>query len=115
MFFVMFLFFGGIVWLLGLVFATPARQRVGIYSALSLLFVLTGLILFTLFSWWAGIIPLTFGDGGLITYSVSFPEWYMARGVLGIAIILVGLLGVVSPTLAVWLISRQSAKPRTVQ
>ncbi len=107
MFFLAFLLLGGIVWIFGMALVAAARRRAGVYSALSLLFVIAGLIVFTLFSWWAGIIPLKFGDGGLITYSVSFPHWYLARGALGIAIMLVGLVGIVSPVIAAWLVSRK--------
>ncbi len=110
-FFLSFLLLGAIMWLLGLAFAASARRRVRLYSALALLFVVAGLILFTTVSWWAGIVPLRFGDGALIAYSVSMPHRYVARGTLGVAILFVGLLGIVSPAFAAWLVGRQSAKP----
>ena len=109
MFFLAFLVFGGIVWALGLAFVRAARHQVGTYSVLALLFVLTGMILFTFLSWWAGIIPMEFGNGALVKYSVSFQESYLGRGALGIAIIFLGLGGIVSPALAAILISRRPA------
>jgi hypothetical protein len=107
MFFLVFFLLGVIVWTVGLPFVLRSQKSTGTYSALSLLFVLTGMIVFTFLSWGAGIIPLSFGDGALVTYSVSFPHGYLAQGVLGFVIVLVGLAGVLSPVLAVWLTDRQ--------
>ncbi len=112
MFFLSFLCLGGIVWALGLVFVMRARLRVGIYTALSLLFALMGLTLFTFFSWVAGIMPLRFGDAALLAYSVDFPVGYLARGEIGVAILVLGVLGILSPVLAAWVIGRQLAKPK---
>jgi hypothetical protein len=84
------------------------------YSALSLLFALAGLFLFTLLSRWMGIFPMRFGEGSLVTYSVSFPDDYVARGALGIAVLSVGILGGISPVLAAWLVSRLSRPMTTV-
>jgi hypothetical protein len=118
MFFGMFLLGAAIVWLLGLAFVIPARLRVGSYSALSLLFAVVGLILFTFFSWWSGILPLRLFDHGLISYSISYPMWYLERGTLGIAILVLGFLALVSPVFAAWLSwfrNRQSPKPSAAQ
>lgn len=114
MFFLLFLFLGGIVWILGLAFMVPARLRWGAYTPLSLLFLLAGMVLFALFSWWAGIMTLRFGDDALITYSIDFPAWYLARGAVGLAIIFVGLLAVISPILAAWLVTNPQ-KPSIAQ
>ncbi len=108
MFYLLFILLSVIVWTIGLPFVLRSRKSISTYSALSFLFVLTGMILFTFLSWWAGIIPLSFGDGALITYSVSFPDGYLAQDVVGLVIVLVGLVGVLSPALAVWLTGRQS-------
>lgn len=109
MFVLAFLIIGGIVWALGLLLVSRTRKSIGVYSVLSLLFVLAGMIVFTFLSWGAGIIPLSFGDGALITYSVSFPHGYLTEGALGVVIMLVGLGGILSPALAAWLTDRQSA------
>lgn len=100
MFILMYLFLGGIVWLVGLFLFQAARVKMGIYSFLALLFALAGLILFTLFSWWAGILPLRFGGDSVIAYSLSIPDDYLRRGTIGIAILVVGVLGFASPLLA---------------
>jgi hypothetical protein len=109
MFFLMYLVFSGIVWALGLTFVMRTRCRADIYNALALLFVLTGLILFTFLSWWAGIMPMEFGNGAVVRYSVSFPGGYLTRGALGLAIILLGLDGIFSPILAALFVSRRSS------
>ncbi len=115
MFFLMFLGLSTVVWALGLAFAAPTRRQVGKYSALSLLLALVGLVLFIFGSWWTSIFPMRFGEGSLVTYSVSFPHDYIARGALGIAVFSVGILGGVSPALAAWLVSRPAAKPSAAQ
>ncbi len=109
MFFLMYIVLSGMVWFLGLVLA---RGQIILYSALSLLFALVGLVLFTFFSSLAGIMPLSLGDGALISYSISFPDAYVSRGAIGIAILCVGILGMLSPALAAWLTTREPPRPR---
>lgn len=101
MFILAFLSLSGLVWLLGLLWFGPARLRLGIYSMLSLLFVLAGLILFTLLSWWVGLVR--FG----VPESLSIPEDYIAQGIVGLVLLLIGIVGMVSPAVAAWLVSRQ--------
>jgi hypothetical protein len=110
MFILAYLFLGGFVWLVGLVLFQAARAKMGNYSALAFLFAIAGLILFALFSWWAGILPLRFGGDAVVAYSLSIPDDYLRRGATGIAILVVGVLGVVSPLLAARLVG-QSKKP----
>ncbi len=114
MFILAFLVLGGMVWLLGLAFVTPVRHRAGLYTALSLLFVLVATALFAVLTTWTGIADLTPGTA----HSLSVPDDYVARGGIGIAILLEGVLGVVSPALAAWLVSRpsaaQSSGPRSI-
>jgi hypothetical protein len=111
MFFLMYLSLSGMVWFLGLV---VARRQVVTYSARSALFSLSGLVLFILFSSWAGIMPVSLGEGVLISYSVSFPYAYLNRGLVGIAVLCVGVMGILSPALAAWLCGRASASPHPV-
>jgi hypothetical protein len=112
-FFLMFLGLSLVVWVLGLIFVAPARRQAGPYTGLSLLLAFAGLALFTLLSWWSNIFPMRFGEGSLVTYSVSFPHDFLAQGALGIVVFAVGILGGISPALALWLVCRQSAKPST--
>ncbi len=109
MFFLMYLVLAGMVWFLGLVLA---RKEIILYSGLSLLLVLIGLVLFTVLSSWAGIVPVSLGDGALVSYSVSFPDGYLSRGAMGIGILCVGIMGMLSPALVAWLMSRESPSPR---
>lgn len=109
MFFLLYLVLGGMVWFLGLVLG---RRQMVSYSVLSLLLVLVGLVLFTLLSAWAGIVPLSLGDGALVSYSVSFPDGYLGRGATGIAILCIGILGMLSPAALAWMMSRESPSPR---
>jgi hypothetical protein len=115
MFFLMSLGLSVIVWALGFAVFAPARRRIGMYTAASLFLALAGLILFTLLSWSTSIFPMRFGEGSLVTYSVSFPHDYVSWGALGLAVLAVGILGGISPVLAAWLISRSSAKPSAAQ
>ncbi len=110
MFFLTFLILGAVVWIAALVLDLSVRRKWSSYSALSLLFVIVGLVLFTLLSSWAGIVPLKIGEGALISYSVSFPHGYLSQGTLGIAILLVGLAGILSPVFAAWLTNHPSAQ-----
>ena len=107
MFFVFTIFVGVVAWILGLVFVIPARKHVGMYSALSILFFAAALILFTFLSSWFGILPLRLLDNGLIQYGISFPNWYLEHGALGIALIILWLCTMVSPLIAAWLMMRQ--------
>ncbi len=115
MFFLMFLGLSVLVWVFGFAFVAPARRRAGLYSVLSWLFAAAGLLLFTLLAWWTNIFPMRFGEGSLVTYSVSFPHDFLARGLLGILVLAIGILGGISPALAAWLVGRQSTKPSMAQ
>ena len=99
-----YLCFSGIVWILGLAFVTRARKRIGIYAVLSLLFALGALILFYVFSAWAGLVHTE-----RLTSS-NIPGDYVAQGAIGIVIMLVGIIGLFSPTIAAWIVSRQSVR-----
>lgn len=111
MFFLMFLGLSAVVWALGAALVPPARRQIGLYTTASLLLALAGLVLFTLLSWWTSIFPMRFAEGSLVTYSVSFPHDFLARGLLGIAVLAVGVLAGISPVIAAWLVSRPPTKP----
>jgi drug/metabolite transporter (DMT)-like permease len=96
-----YLFLAGIVWLAGLVPRPHARRRLVAYASLSLLLALAGLILFYLLSAWAGLMRTG------VTGSLSIPQDYLARGAVGVLILLVGLAGLLSPLLAAWLLGQQ--------
>jgi drug/metabolite transporter (DMT)-like permease len=95
-----YLFLAGIVWLVGLALRPRVRRRLAAYAGLSLLLALAGLILFYLLSAWAGFMRTG------VTGSLSIPQDYLARGAAGVAILLVGLAGLLSPLLAAWLLGR---------
>jgi hypothetical protein len=94
------LFVAGIIWLIGLALRPRVRRRLAAYTGLSLLLALAGLILFYLLSAWVGLMRTG------VTGSLSIPQDYLARGAVGILILLVGLAGLLSPVLAAWLLSR---------
>jgi hypothetical protein len=104
MFILGFLLSSVIVWSLLMAFVTPLRQHSRPFTLLSLLFVLAGLALFTLFSWTLGLVRLGVPSG------VSIPGDYLALGASGILVLLVGIAGVLSPVLAAWLVLRRSPK-----
>ncbi len=101
MFIGVYLCLSGIVWVLGLFIFLQARIRIGTYSALAALLAASGLILFTLISTEMGLVR--FG----VPYSLSIPDDYYARGVLGLAALLVGIAGVLSPLLAAGWVNRR--------
>ncbi len=107
MFFLMLLLFGAVIWAVGLLLLKRAQKGIFLYSALSILFVIVGLVVFSLLSAWTGIIPLEIGDGSLVRYSVSFPYGYLAKGGLGLSVLCIGLLAIISPLLAAWITNRQ--------
>jgi hypothetical protein len=95
-----YLFLTGVVWLAGLALWPAVRRRLAAYAGLSLLLALAGLIIFYLLSAWAG-----FMRSG-VTGSLSIPLDYLAKGVVGVLILLVGLAGLLSPLLVAWLLGR---------
>ncbi len=101
MFILAYLWLAALVWILALAVVRPARLRFGRYSAFSVLLALTGLILFIVFSSGMGLIR--FG----VPYTSSIPEDYVLRGALGVAVLLIGMVGAISPAIAAWVVSRQ--------
>ena len=96
-----YLCFSGIVWILGLAFVAQARKRIRVYTALSLFLTLSALILFYLFSTWTGLIRAN------VVTSLDIPRDYVARGAVGLTILLVAILGLFSPAIAVCIVSRR--------
>lgn len=109
MFFLLFVLGSSVVWGIGLLLFRLTAKRVALYCGLAVLFVVVGLVVFSVLSNWAGILSLAIGDGALVSYSVSFPLSYVNRGALGVGILGVGVLVVLSPLLAAWLINRQAS------
>jgi hypothetical protein len=95
----------GIVWFVVLASVARARQRFGPYTRLSLLFVLSGLAFYILASMWMG--ALAFGVG----QARSVPQDYLERGWLGVAVLLILLVGLLSPAIAAWIVSLRYRAP----
>jgi hypothetical protein len=101
-----YLWLSGTIWIFGLAFVViRARRRLGAYTALSLLLSLVGLTLYLLLSMWMGLFAIG------TPYSVSIPHDYIARGAVGIATLLIGITGIVSPAFAAWVVSGRSSHP----
>lgn len=109
MFFLLLVLGSGVIWGIGLLLFRTTTKRVALYCGLSVLFVVVGLVAFSILSAWAGILSLAIGDGALVRYSVMFPASYLNSGAPGVGILLVGVLVVLSPMLAAWLINRQAS------
>ncbi len=101
MFIGVYLCLSGMVWLLGLFIFLQARLRMGLYSALAIALTATGLILFTLFSMALGLVR--FGT----PENLSIPQDYIARGAVGVGVLLVGIVGILSPVYAAWWVNRK--------
>ncbi len=101
MFIGVYLCLSGIIWVLGLFIFLQARLRIGAYSALAVALAATGLILFILLSMGMGLVR--FGT----PYNLSIPDDYVARGVLGIGALIVGIVGILSPLYAAIWVSRR--------
>ncbi len=104
MFIGVYLCLSGMTWILGLFLFLAARVRIGAYSALALAFAASGLVLFTLLSMWLGLVR--FG----IPYNLNIPDDYYLHGVFGIATLIVGLAGVLSPLYAAWYVKRKKGQ-----
>ncbi|MCL4396081.1 MAG: hypothetical protein M1482_14985 [Chloroflexi bacterium] len=102
MFILAFLVLAGIAWLVGMVAVAGVRSRLAAYSALALALAVGGLVIFTVLSMWLGLVRLG------VPYDLNIPDDYIARGLAGVAILVVGLAGVVSPLVAAWLVSRRA-------
>jgi hypothetical protein len=92
-----------VAWLVGLAMLIPAvlRRRLLTYSLLSIAFILIGLLLFELASWWAGV--ARFGE----TRALSIPQDYVSRGVRGVVLLIVALVGIASPVIVAWIVRRR--------
>jgi hypothetical protein len=99
-----FLCLGGLAWLVGLALLIPSslRRRLLTYSLLSNAFVLIGLLLFELASWWAGV--ARFGEAR----ALSIPQDYLSRGARGVVLLIVAFAGIASPAIVAWIVRRRS-------
>jgi hypothetical protein len=97
-----YLCFSGIVWILGLAFVARARKRMGIYAALS-----------SLCAWRIDFVLSILGMGRSSPYweiqSSNIPEDCVARGAIGLVILLVAIVGLFSPAIAAWVVSGRPA------
>lgn len=100
-----YLFAAGLVWLVVLFVSPRVRWRLALYTAVSLIFALAGLALFYLLSQSAGLMQ----PG--VAHSLNIPFDYLERGLAGVLILLIGLVGALSPVIAGWLVGQQKHKP----
>jgi hypothetical protein len=97
-----YVFASGIIFLLSRALLVPSRFR-SVYSFLVLPLVGLGLLVYVTSSVLVGVRIYRFGQAA--TYSV--PEDYLALGTAGWAVMIVAVLGILSPLLAAMLVPRR--------
>lgn len=97
-----FLFISGLLWLLGLVFVTRLRERLGVYMALGCTFPPVALALYLLLPIWAGI----YGTATVRPDAVSWRTYVERGGVIGVLLLLLYVIGVFWPVFAAWMVNR---------
>jgi hypothetical protein len=93
----------GLLWLLGLVFVARLRQRIGMYAALGCLFPPLALALYLVVPLWTGI----YGTATVRPDVVSWGTYFERGGVMGVALLLLYVIGAFWPVFAAWLLNRQ--------
>lgn len=102
-----FLGFSGILWFLGLAFVPRLRQRLSIYAALGCIFPPMALFLYLFLPAWVGI----YSTAAVRPDPVTWHTYFDRGGVIGIALMLLYVIGAFWPIFAAWVVSRQSARP----
>lgn len=106
MFILSYLLFGIIVWGLALWFLPSTRARFRLYTLLAGLSLLAMLELFVWLSWLNGLLRV--GD----VYSLNVPGDYFALGARSILALALGVIGILSPLAAAWLVTARFPKPK---
>lgn len=96
-----YLFVSGLLWILGLVFVARLRQKLGIYSALGCIFPLIALALYLFLPVWVGI----YGTATVRPDPVSWNTYVERGGAIGIALLLLYVIGAFWPILAAWIVN----------
>ncbi len=97
-----YLFTSGLVWLLGLIFVRRLRQRLAAYSALGCILPTIALALYLLFPIWAGI----YGTATVQPDPVSWRTYIERGGAIGVALLLLYVIGILWPIVAARIINR---------
>ncbi len=85
-----------------IVFVKPTMSQIARYFWGTVFLSSLGLTLFIIFSSWAGI--FSFG----VASSYRIPQDYIENGAVGWVILVLGILGILSPALsAIWLVNKQ--------
>lgn len=101
MFLLAYLLVLAIVWLLVLAISSPTRSRLARYTTMAVVYSLVLVGLFYSLSWASGLIQ--FG----IAQDWSYPQDFLSRGAAGVLIMLLPIIGVLSPLLAAWMVRSQ--------
>ena len=85
-----------------IIFVKPTMSQIARYFGGTVFLSSLGLTLFIILSSWTGI--FSFG----VTSSYRIPQDYIGNGAVGWVILILGILGILSPALsAIWLVNRQ--------